>query len=135
MSHHLRRVERAAAFAVLLVVVTGCGTTDHDASEQQLAQQLVDATSAAGVAPQLTVQTAEALYGSDAPAVCNAFDGGLSTSAANIILGNPGHGRRKTITDDAIEYGRLVVQTYCPQSSAEYEAAVNDLDPFERTTS
>ena len=59
------------------------------------------------------------------------FDDGLSTAEQNLILGNPAHGRRKTITDDAVTYGRLVVQTYCPDNLDEYDEAVADLDPFE----
>ena len=74
---------------------------------------------------------AESLYGTDAPAVCDAFDGGLSTAERTLILGNPGHGRRKTITDDAVTYGGLVVQTYCPQHLDEYDDIVEELDPFE----
>ena len=54
---------------------------------------------------------------------------------ANISSAIPASGRRKTITDDAIEYGRLVVQTYCPQYSTDYDDAVNDLDPFEKSAS
>jgi|SRR6478609_1098738 len=135
-SEHRRRARVIVAVAIVSTVIAGCGSDDDGSSEEAtLAQQLVDATTAAGVAPRLTVDVAESLYGTDAPAVCDAFAGGLSTSGANLILGNPGHGRRKTITDDAIEYGRLVVQTYCPQYSTDYDDAVNDLDPFEKSAS
>ena len=65
--------------------------------------------------------------------MCDVFDDGLSTAEANDLLGNPGHGRRKTITDDAVTYGRLVVETYCPDSLGEYDDAVADLDPFEKS--
>ena len=85
------------------------------------------------MAPRLTVEVAESLYGTDAPGVCDVFDDGLSTAEQNVILGNPGHGRRKTITDDAVTYGRLVVETYCPDSLDEYDEAVADLDPFEKS--
>ncbi len=131
---HRRRLTILGLAATTSLLVA-CGSDEAGSSEEALAQQLVDATAAAGVAPRLTVDVAEALYGTDAPAVCDAFDGGLSTTAKNILLGNPGHGRRKTITDDAIEYGRLVVQTYCPQFGADYDAVVADLDPFERSAS
>ena len=134
---HRRHRRRWALFglAATASLLAACGSDEAGSSEEALAQQLVDATTAAGVAPRLTVDVAEALYGTDAPAVCDAFDGGLSTSAKNILLGNPGHGRRKTITDDAIQYGRLVVQTYCPQFEPEYDAVVADLDPFDRSAS
>ena len=107
---------RAFALAVMvLLVMSGCSSSDDDeAAEKASAEQLVEATQAAGVAPRLTVGVAESLYGTDAPGVCDVFDDGLSTAEQNLILGNPGHGRRKTITDEAVIYGRLVVQTYCP---------------------
>jgi len=119
--------------AALLLLPSACSSTSasDEATEQALAEQLVDATRAAGVAPRLTVDVAESLYGTEAPAICDAFDGGLSTAAQNLLLGNPAHGRRKTITDDAVTYGRLVVETYCPDDLDEYDDVVTDLDPFE----
>ena len=96
-------------------VGAGCGSDESDSSEQALAEQLVAATQAAGVAPRLTVDTAKSLYGTDAEAVCKAFDGELSTSAKNQLLGRFGLSRRKTITDHAVTYGGLVVDTYCPE--------------------
>ena len=119
--------------AALLLLPSACSSTSasDEATEQALAEQLVDATRAAGVAPRLTVDVAESLYGTEAPAICDAFDGGLSTAEQNLLLGNPAHGRRKTITDDAVTYGRLVVETYCPDDLDEYDDVVTDLDPFE----
>ncbi len=89
------------------------------------------ATEAAGIFPRLTPDVVASLYGSDASAVCNAFDGGLSTSAANLLRGNPGHGRRKNITATAVTYASLVIQTYCPDVLPDFEAAVEDMDPVE----
>ncbi len=119
--------------AALLLLPSACSSTSasDEATEQALAEQLVDASHAAGVAPRLTVAVAESLYGTEAPAICDAFDGGLSTAEQNLLLGNPAHGRRKTITDDAVTYGRLVVETYCPDNLDEYDDVVTDLDPFE----
>ena len=106
-SEHRRLGRIFVGVAIVSAVFAGCGSDDDGSSEEAtLAQQLVDATHAAGVAPRTDRRVAESLYGTDASAVCDAFDGGLSTSAQNIILGNPGHGRRKTITDEAVEYGR-----------------------------
>ena len=109
----------AAGATALLLLVAGCSDDSDDASEQALAEQLVDAAHAAGVAPRLTVDVAESLYGTDAPAVCDAFDGGLSTAERTLILGNPGHGRRKTITDDAVTYAsdRRPFQRYATDTS------------------
>ena len=63
------------------------------------------------------------------------FEDGLSTAEQNLLLGNPAHGRRKTITDDAMTYGRLVVETYCPDNLDEYDDAVADLDPVRERAS
>ena len=132
---HARKGLLAVAAAALLLLTTACGSTSDadEAKEQALAEQLVDAAHSAGVAPRLTVDVAESFYGTKAPAVCDAFDGGLSTAEKNLILGNPAHGRRKTITDDAVTYGRVVVETYCPDKLDHYNDAVDDLDPFEVT--
>ena len=129
----LRRCGALAAAALL--VVSGCSSeSDADeATEQELAEQFVSAAHQAGLAPRLTVDVAESMYGSDAAAVCDVFDGGVSTAEQNLLLGNPAHGRRKTITDDAVAYGAIVVQTYCPDNLDEYEDAVADLDPFEKS--
>ena len=85
---------------------------------------------AAGVAPHLTVGVAESLYGATAPTVCKVFADGLTTAEKNDLLGNPSGRRPKAITTDAVTYGRLVVQAYCPQQLARYNAAVKDLDPL-----
>lgn len=130
-----RRRMSAIALVALVGLVSGCGSDESDASEQALAEQLVAATQAAGVAPRLNVGTAQALYGTEAPAVCEAFDGELSTAAKNQLLGRFGLSRRKTITDDAVTYGGLVIDTYCPQFRARYDELVSDLDPFERSES
>jgi hypothetical protein len=118
--------------ALSALVVAGCGEDATSATGRERAEQLVAATEAAGVAPGLTVDAAEALYGDDAPAVCRAFDGGTS-SAADVALRGHLANRRKVITTDAIIYGRLVVQTYCPDVLGDYDAVVDELDPFEVT--
>lgn len=128
-----RRVLAIATAAATLAV--GC-SSDNDADqqlEQERAAALVEATQAAGVAPRLTTDVAESLYGADAAAVCDVFEGGLGTSARNVILGNAAQGRRTTVTDEAVVYGRLVVQTYCPDELDHYDDVVADLDPWERT--
>lgn len=134
----MRPQSRYAIRTVLLVIagamlVASCSSTsDADAAtEQQKAESLVQATQAAGVAPRLTVDIAESLYGTSAPAVCDVFDGGLSTSESLILLGNPANGRRKTITTNAVTYAQLVVETYCPDELGDFNDAVAGLDPFE----
>ena len=127
------RVGLLLAAALLLLAPSACSSTSDadEAKEQELAEQLVDAAHAAGVASRLTVDVAESLYGTDASSICDTFEDGLSTAEQNLLLGNPAHGRRKTITDDAVTYGRLVVETYCPDNLDEYDDVVDDLDPFE----
>jgi hypothetical protein len=123
-----------AALSLGLFAVGCSSTSDADeATEQQLAEQLVTATQQAGVAPRLTVDTAEALYGTDASTVCDAFDGGTTTSADLILRGNTAQGRRKTITDEAVTYAGLVIQTYCPDVTPDFDEAVADLDPIEKS--
>src|SRR6187431_2433874 len=99
-----RRIATVVAIVALAGTLAGCGSDESDVSEQALAEKLVAATQAAGVAPRLTVEAAESLYGTDAAAVCKAFDGELSTSAKNQLLGRFGLSRRKTITDQAVTY-------------------------------
>ncbi|MET0911119.1 MAG: hypothetical protein ABWZ99_16755 [Ilumatobacteraceae bacterium] len=126
----------AAAGLAAVLVLSACGSdATEEANEDALATQFVASVHAAGVAPRLTPDAAASLYGTDAPAVCGAFDGELSTSARNVLFGNLRQGRRKTITDDAVTYGRLVVETYCPDQLADFDLAVSVLDPFETSGS
>lgn len=119
-----------AALAFVLFTA-GCGSTSaaDQAAEQEKAEQLVAATQAAGVAPHLTVDLAESLYGTDAPTVCDVFADGLTTAERNDLWGNPTGRRAKVITTDAITYGRLVVQTYCPEELQNFDDAAKTLDP------
>jgi len=117
---------------VLGLLAAGCGGFSNagaGSAEQEKAQQLVSSAHAAGLAPHLTVEVAEALYGKDAAGVCDVFEGGLTTSERNDLLGNPAGKRAKTITTDAIDYGRLVVKTYCPDELTRYDNIVKDLNP------
>jgi hypothetical protein len=98
-------------------------------TSQQKAQQLVASAHSAGVAPHLTVGVAEALYGSSAPAVCQLFKGGLDTPERNDLVGNLSNRRPTTITTNAVAYGRLVVQTYCPDELSRYNDFVQNLNP------
>ena len=114
------------ALIAATLILAGCGSTsDADqATETEKAEQLVAATQAAGVAPHLTTDLAEALYGTDASTVCDVFESGLTTAERNDLLGNPSGRRSKTITTNAVEYGRIVVQTYCPDELANYDEVV-----------
>lgn len=127
--HHLTWT-RAAAATLALVMVVGCSTTSEadEALQRQKAEELVAATKEAGIAPRLTVQVAESLYGTEAPAVCEAFEGGSTTSAEVILRGNVAQGRRKVITKDAVIYAGLVVRTYCPDVLADFRRNVTSID-------
>ena len=134
MSDHaaLRWPTLAVAGLAAALLLTACGPSDsEEAEENALATQFIDAAHAAGVAPRMTVDVAAALYGTDASAVCDAFDGDLSTSASNVLFGNLAQRRRKTITDDAVIHARLVVETYCPDQLDDFDRAVKDIDPME----
>ncbi|MGA9277611.1 hypothetical protein [Ilumatobacter sp.] len=124
----------ASWIAALALAVAACSSSDADeATEQQLAQELVDSTRAAGIQPELTAEIAAALYGTDASSVCDAFDGGLTTSAASRLLGNPGHGRRNNVTETAVAYAGLVIRTYCPDLLPDFAHAIEDVDPVDVT--
>ena len=114
------------------LLAAGCGGSTSAAdktTEREKAQELVSSAHAAGVAPHLTADIAKALYGKDAPAVCDVFEDGLTTAERNDLLGNQAGRRPKTITTDAITYGRLVVKTYCPDELSRYDSIVEDLNP------
>jgi hypothetical protein len=119
------------AVAVVLVVwvLVAKISPVNAATSQQKAQQLVAAAHSAGVAPHLTVGVAEALYGSGAPAVCRVFKGGLTTAEENDLVGNATNRRPKTITTNAVTFGRLVVKTYCPNELTQYNDFVDKLNP------
>ena len=125
------RLVAAAIGVVALSLAAACSTDDEAARSK--AEQLVAATSDAGVAPRLTVEVAEALYGDDAAALCDVFEDGLTSTEQLILLGNPSGRRHKTITDSSIEYAELVVRTYCPDVIDEFHDVVTELDPFEST--
>ena len=133
-SEHRRLGRIFVGVAIVSAVFAGCGSDDDGSSEETaLATQFIDAAHAAGIAERMTVDQAAALYGTDASNVCDAFDGDLSTSAKNVLFGNLGQRRRKTITDEAVTHSRLVIQTYCPDHLDSFDSAVKDLDPFEKT--
>lgn len=115
-----------AVFGVTVAV--GCSSDDPAAATK--AEQLVAALHEAGLAPRMTPEVAEALYGSDAPAVCDVFEGGLGSAERLLLLGNPSNRRHKTITDHAVQYARIVVETYCPEHGERFRDVVDDLDPY-----
>jgi hypothetical protein len=115
--------------AGIAVVAAGCSADDAEARAK--AEEFVAATRAAGLAPRLTVEVAEALYGDDAAAVCDIFEGGLTSAEHLILLGNPSDRRHKTITEHSIRYAGLLVETYCPEHVDHFLDEIHDLDPYE----
>jgi len=111
------------ALAAISIGVAGCGA-DTSSLSQQRAEQLVSEAHAAGVGQNVTVENAEALYGTSAAAVCDVFNG--SGDELN-LPGNPAGRYRKAITTDAVEYTRLVVKVYCPERLPRFEALVHKL--------
>jgi hypothetical protein len=116
-----------------VALLSACGSATSEGQSAARAQQLVSSAQAAGVAPGLTVDVAESLYGSSAPQVCDALDGGVSSAESMLLTLNPAGRRPKVISTDAVTYGGLVVQTYCPQDSATYDELVSGMDPVETT--
>jgi hypothetical protein len=114
-----------------VALLSACGSATSEGQSAARAQQLVSSAQAAGVAPGLTVDVAESLYGSSAPQVCDALDGGVSSAESMLLTLNPAGRRPKVISTDAVTYGRLVVQTYCPQDLPTYDDLVSGMDPVE----
>jgi hypothetical protein len=127
-----RPVHVAALAVGCALLASGCGAINapSGSAKAQRAQQLVSSAKAAGVAPHLTVGMAESMYGTGAPGVCKVFEDGLTTAERNDLLGNPSGRRPKSITTNAVTYGRLVVKAYCPRQLTNYNEAVNDLKPL-----
>ena len=124
---------RGPAVLAAVALLSACGSATSEGQSAARAQQLVSSAQAAGVAPGLTVDVAESLYGSSAPQVCDALDGGVSSAESMLLTLNPAGRRPKVISTDAVTYGGLVVQTYCPQDSATYDELVSGMDPVETT--
>jgi hypothetical protein len=133
MTIRRRFAGRLLVVVAVLAAVNACSSTSDEekAREQQLATEFVASLEAAMIAPRMTVELAEDLYGTDATTICDAFDGGTSTAGDLILRGNTAQGRRKTITDEAVEYAALVIETYCPDVAADFRRTVADIDPFE----
>ena len=110
-----------------VALLAACSST-HSAEETSKAEKLVAATESAGVAPGLTVDSAEALYGTSASQLCDALDGGVSSAEQLLLTGNLTGRRDKVITTDAVTYGGLVVKTYCPDQLSAYDDLVDDID-------
>ena len=111
-----------------MFLAASCGST-NSGKERSDAQALVSAAHSAGVAPHLTVGVAESLYGTSAPQICDALEGGVSSAESLLLKGNPSGRRPKVVTTDAVTYGRLVVKTYCPDQLSAYDDLAADIDP------
>jgi hypothetical protein len=118
---------RVATVIGAVVLLAACSSS-HSAEENSKAKELVAATRSAGVASGLTVDAAEALYGTSAPQLCDALDGGVSSAEQLLLTGNLTGRRDKVITADGVTYGRLVVETYCPGELSTYDDLVDDID-------
>lgn len=114
---------------VVATLAVACAAQD-DPEAHRRAVELVEATKEAGIAKGLTVDTAVALYGDDATTFCDVQSGGLDSIGGHVAIGNAAQGRRTTITDEAVEYGRLLTEIYCPNVDAKYEDTVTRFDPF-----
>ncbi len=118
-----------------VALLTGCSssTSTDEGADAASAQKLVSAAQAAGVAPGLTAEVAQSLYGGSAAQICDVLDGGVSSAESMLLTLNPSGRRAKLITTDAIAYERLVVQTYCPNELSTYDDLVAEIDGTETT--
>jgi len=119
---------RLSSFTLVVLtaalVASGCGA-DNSPLARERAEKLVDETQKAGVGQNVTVENAEALYGTSASQVCDLFKG--SGDQLNFLGNAPGR-RWSVITSDAVEYSRLVVEAYCPDNLARFDSVVDQLD-------
>jgi hypothetical protein len=129
------RAGAAVLATFLLLSATACSSmsASETATANMKAQQLVAAAKAAGVAPHYTVGATATEYGTSALQVCGAFKRGLNGPGSLLTIGNPAGRRPKLITSEAVTYGRLVIETYCPKLIKNYDGAVADLNPTQRT--
>ena len=119
--------------AVALLTACSSSTSTDGGGDAASAQKLVSAAQAAGVAPGLTAEVAQSLYGGSAAQICDVLDGGVSSAESMLLTLNPSGRRAKLITTDAIAYERLVVQTYCPNELSTYDDLVAEIDGTETT--
>jgi hypothetical protein len=129
------RAGGAILATLLLLSVAGCSSTSASdkAIAQSKAQQLVAASKAAGIAPHYTVDATAAEFGTSALQVCGAFKHGLNGPGSLLTIGNPAGRRPKLVSNQAVTYGRLVIETYCPNRIKNFNKTVADLDPTRRT--
>lgn len=113
-----------ATFVALALLLSACGTS-HSSLTGQRAQQLVKNLEAADAVPDISVETAESLYGEDAAAVCGPLEDdrvNLATWARIPLRGMPSEK-----TDDLIQYDRIVVRTYCPDQEHRLDDLLSEL--------
>lgn len=110
-------------------MAAGCSSTG--AKERADARKLVSAAHSADVAPDLTVEVAESLYGSSASQICDVLDGGVSSAESLLLTGTPAGRREKLVTTDAVTYERLAVKTYCSDELSTYDGLGSDIDATE----
>ena len=128
-----RQLTRRMACSIVVwgIVASSCSfrsDSDQEAAESK-AEQLIESLRGTSLAPRLTVAVAVSLYGTDAPSVCGAFDGGLNSNEYLLLLGNPSNRRSKTVTEHSVEFTRRVVRTYCPDQQTEFDDVVEPLNP------
>lgn len=109
---------------VLALLLGACGT-EHSELTTERAQQLVENVEAAEAVPEISVESAESLYGEDATAVC----GPLEDDRVNIATWAriPLRGMPEEKTEDLIDYDRVVVQTYCSDLEPELDDLLSEL--------
>ncbi|MCD4526761.1 MULTISPECIES: hypothetical protein [unclassified Nocardioides] len=128
----LRTAALALAAGLALAACSPAGTaSDPDSAEAQgLAEQLNANLAELGL-PQIGLETAEALYGTDGGVSCENIDE-LQHQLSLSQFGNNANNLRRVVLDPSlVAYDLAVIATYCPDKADEFKHAFRKLDTEE----
>ena len=119
-------LRRGALLVAVVGLAAGCGSTNEDSADA-LASDFAQAAVDSGVAPEMTPELAESLYGDDGGSGCAALD----EQPDDVAL--PWAWTRVTAmpdehVQDLVEYDRVVVEVYCPDDERTFDALLEDLN-------
>lgn len=119
------RLGTIALVAASALVLTACGDQDVSTGEAEKAAQLQALVAPLGV--ELSTGIAASLFGTDGGHLCGAA--GSSADLGHVALAPEGFALRKTESDaDDVAFARAVIEVYCPDKLASFDAHVADLD-------
>jgi hypothetical protein len=121
------RALRALSVAGLGLALTACNAEDTSPTAVAGADRLVAEARLAGLAPEVSMEVARSVYGSDGGPVCEALrgdaPGALFAWGRTQVTAMPA----EQVTD-LVEYDRLVVKVYCPGLLDEFDELMNRLN-------